>query len=124
MKSLNIFPILFLPTAYPHSWLVCTDYTEKNAAYYSHSKCRGYPRNGHQMVSGPFGTDTGYDTRPQENNVCKNSKNDNSMYNGGGFRTVFLKIRHFLSDPGPRKSRKKWLKTRFFRACGAFSAKI
>ena len=76
-----ILPLLF-STAFPHSWIVCTDYTEKNGRYFSHDKCRGYPRNGHAKVSGTFGQDTGYDHRPgTSGNACPSSRDDQTMYN-------------------------------------------
>ena len=39
----------------------------------------------------------------------------------GGFRTVFLRIRHFLSDQGPRKSLKSGSKYDFFASAVLFS---
>ena len=58
------FNLQFLSVA-AHSWLACSDYGEKNAAYYDHSKCRGWPRKAAQYapIGSTFGGDTGYDTR-------------------------------------------------------------
>ena len=43
------FNLQFLSVA-AHSWLACSDYGEKNAAYYDHSKCRGWPRKAAQYA--------------------------------------------------------------------------
>ena len=44
-----------------HSWLTCTDYTEKNGATWDPSKCRGFPRDAARFApkTGTFGFDTG-----------------------------------------------------------------
>lgn len=44
-----------------HSWLVCTDYLEKNAREYSSLKCRGYPRAANRFLPAEvaFGEESG-----------------------------------------------------------------
>ena len=44
-----------------HSWLACTDYTEKNGAIWYGDKCRGFPRGAHRKApkTGVFGGDSG-----------------------------------------------------------------
>ena len=69
--AISIINFKFFSVA-AHSWLACSDYGEKNAAYYDfthyitdHAKCRGWPRKAAQYapIGSTFGGDTGYDTR-------------------------------------------------------------
>jgi len=60
MKFLVLFAICFIKFVQPHSWIACTDYTEKNGKYWSASKCRGYPRDASRFAQkDSFGQDRG-----------------------------------------------------------------
>ena len=44
----------------PHSWIACSDYAEKNGAYWDAKKCRGYPRDASRFAQkNSFGQDRG-----------------------------------------------------------------
>jgi len=90
MKLLNIFTISSVSA---HSWLACTDYAEKNAAEYDHSKCRGWPRNAARFapIAGVFGGDTGYDTRPQSGTTPCATSRSISDYRDGHHSAVYFK---------------------------------
>lgn len=69
--------VLLTPGIFAHSWLACTDYAEKNAAEYDHSKCRGWPRKAdvYAPKAGVFGEDKGFDHRPQSGtSPCKTGR--------------------------------------------------
>lgn len=60
-QKLFCFLALFVALTLAHSWIDCTDYTEKNGNYYGANKCRARPRNWQQHTGGgTFGADTGY----------------------------------------------------------------
>ncbi|CAK8690801.1 unnamed protein product [Clavelina lepadiformis] len=63
-----------------HSWLTCTDYTEKNGATWDPSKCRGFPRDAARFApkTGTFGFDTGYDHLPGDSNACRGRRTSSS----------------------------------------------
>ena len=75
-----------------HSWLACVDYGEKNARYYDHAKCRGWPRAAprYAPIGGVFGGDTGYDTRPQGNTVPCASKRASDDYDNGHHSAIYF----------------------------------
>ena len=75
-----------------HSWLACVDYGEKNARYYDHAKCRGWPRaaSRYAPIGGVFGGDTGFDTRPQSNTVPCASKRADDDYQTGHHSAVYF----------------------------------
>jgi len=91
MKLFNLLAIGSSVNA--HSWLACTDYAEKNAAEYDHSKCRGWPRNAARFapIGGVFGGDTGYDTRPQGGTTPCATSRKSSDYRDGHHSAVYFK---------------------------------
>ncbi|XP_078586300.1 uncharacterized protein LOC144868202 [Branchiostoma floridae x Branchiostoma japonicum] len=74
-----------------HSWVSCTDYTEKNGATWDQTKCRGFPRSAERFANrrGVFGVDTGYDFTPSENQVCKTARNDVTQYSASHPMAVY-----------------------------------
>jgi len=86
MKLFSLFSLVS-----GHSWIACTDYAEKNAAYYDHSKCRGWPRNAARFApkTGTFGGDTGYDTRPQSTTSPCASRRSGDDYRDGHHHAVY-----------------------------------
>nr|XP_004225509.2 uncharacterized protein LOC101242977 [Ciona intestinalis] len=71
-----VFLASFISHATSHSWLACTDYTEKNGGTWNPNFCRGFPRNAEIKAprDGTFGLDTGYDYSPNEAQACGQSK--------------------------------------------------
>jgi len=72
-KLITFFVLVSTPYTLSHSWLACTDYTEKNGAYWDADKCRGFPRDA-QLYSkkDSFGMDRGFDHKPGMNGkACK-----------------------------------------------------
>ncbi|KAG2389410.1 hypothetical protein C9374_013970 [Naegleria lovaniensis] len=65
-----------------HSWIDCTDYTEKNGAYYSSSKCRARPRNwaAHAAINSAFGGDTGCNHQSETCKYILSNSNYASFY--------------------------------------------
>ena len=60
MKFFLIFFVCFLKSVRSHSWIACSDYTEKNGRYWSASKCRGFPRDASRYAQKySFGQDRG-----------------------------------------------------------------
>ncbi|KAL9655844.1 hypothetical protein ABK040_000906 [Willaertia magna] len=64
-----------------HSWIDCTDYTEKNGKYYDAAKCRARPRNWSQHTGGGvFGADTGYNHQDLSCKYALSGGNYQSFY--------------------------------------------
>lgn len=64
MTSVLLVSTYFLVTitfVQSHSWLACTDYTEKNGGIWKADKCRGFSRGSHRKApkNGVFGGDNG-----------------------------------------------------------------
>lgn len=60
MKILVLSLLCLIHHARSHSWIACSDYTEKNGADWDPDKCRGFPRDGHRYTQkNSFGQDTG-----------------------------------------------------------------
>ncbi|XP_078659922.1 uncharacterized protein LOC144904688 [Branchiostoma floridae x Branchiostoma belcheri] len=74
-----------------HSWVSCTDYTEKNGDTWDQAKCRGFPRSAERFANrkGVFGVDTGYDFTPSENQACKTTRNDVTQYSASHPMAVY-----------------------------------
>lgn len=74
-----------------HSWLACTDYTEKNGATWKPDKCRGFSRGSYRKApkNGVFGGDSGFDHSASEKNPCQVGKNDNGEYNRDHPKAVY-----------------------------------
>lgn len=57
--------LVIIATVQSHSWLACTDYTEKNGATWKANQCRGFSRGAHRKArkTDVFGSDNGKITR-------------------------------------------------------------
>merc|ERR1711953_1357377 len=91
--KMKLFETALISSVAAHSWIACVDYAEKNAAYYDHSKCRGWPRNAgrYAPIGGVFGGDTGYDTRPQSGTTPCASRRANGDYANGHHSAIYFK---------------------------------
>ena len=59
-RLIAFFALVLIPSTLSHSWLACTDYTEKNGAYWDPNKCRGFPRDAQRYADkNSFGQDRG-----------------------------------------------------------------
>ena len=59
-KLITFVALVLIPSTLSHSWLACTDYTEKNGAYWDPNKCRGFPRDAQRYADkNSFGQDRG-----------------------------------------------------------------
>nr|XP_002127986.1 uncharacterized protein LOC100175308 [Ciona intestinalis] len=56
-----------------HSWIACSDYTEKNGGNWDPNRCRGFPRDSRNYApKNSFGLDRGFDHKPGNGgDVCK-----------------------------------------------------
>ncbi|KAF0979958.1 hypothetical protein FDP41_001111 [Naegleria fowleri] len=70
VAMLMLLCLAFTSMTAAHSWIDCTDYTEKNGAYSCASKCRARPRNwaAHTAINSAFEGDIGYN---QQSETCK-----------------------------------------------------
>ncbi|XP_019619934.1 PREDICTED: uncharacterized protein LOC109466643 [Branchiostoma belcheri] len=86
-----IMTCVFVVRVSGHSWVSCTDYTEKNGATWDQAKCRGFPRSAERFANrqGVFGVDTGYDFTPSENQACKTARNDVTQYSASHPMAVY-----------------------------------
>ncbi|XP_039251287.2 uncharacterized protein LOC120328812 [Styela clava] len=82
LLAILLFELILLHHVRCHSWVVCTDYIEKNGLFYNPNKCRGYPRAANRFLpkNKEFGSETGYSHQPTEDQACRVRRNDHAHY--------------------------------------------